>query len=99
MIADSDAAGKIVISNAEGKVIRVFDEKAENIRWSRDSKAITYSREGAIYLQNIDGGPPRTLADFSPDEVFDFDWTADGKSLLCVRTSSQGTLVVLKNFR
>ncbi len=99
MIADSDAAGKIVISNAEGKVIRVFDEKAENIRWSRDSKAITYSREGAIYLQNIDGGPPRTLADFSPDEVFDFDWTADGKSLLCVRTSSQGTLVVPKNFR
>jgi Tol biopolymer transport system component len=98
-VSAANAAGKIVISDADGKVIHVFDQIAENILWARDSRAIVYSRESAIYLQDLAGGPPRKIADFSPDEVSDLDWTADGKSFFCVRTSYQRAAVVLEDFR
>ena len=68
-------------------------------RWAQDSRTIVYSRESTVYLHDIAGGPPRKLIDFSPDDVSDFDWTADGQSLLCVVTSYQRAAVVLKNVR
>jgi eukaryotic-like serine/threonine-protein kinase len=101
LIAACDDQWKIgVISAANGKLIRAFDGRADaQVRWTKDSRAIAFSHDGAIYLQNIDGGPPRKLADFSPDDISSFDWTADGTSLLCARTSYQPAAVVLRNFR
>lgn len=69
------------------------------LRWTNDSQAIAFVREGAVYLQNLAGGPPETIVDLNPDDIVSFDWTADGQSLLLARVSNQRGLVKLKNSR
>lgn len=69
------------------------------LRWTRDSQAIAFVRQGVVYLQNLAGGPPERIVDLSPDQIVSFDWTADGQSLLLSRLSIQRGVVKLTNFR
>jgi eukaryotic-like serine/threonine-protein kinase len=99
-IAGCDRQGTIgVVAAADGKLSRTFDVRADKIRWTKDSRAIAYGRGSAIYLQNLQSGPPKKVLDFAPDEITSFDWSADGASFLCVRTSYQPGAVILNNFR
>jgi dipeptidyl aminopeptidase/acylaminoacyl peptidase len=69
------------------------------LRWTNDSRAIAFVRQGVVYLQNLAGGPPDMIVDLSPDQIVSFDWTADGQSLLLARLSIQRGVVKLTNFR
>jgi Tol biopolymer transport system component/DNA-binding winged helix-turn-helix (wHTH) protein len=59
------------------------------IRWSPDSRALTYivTRQGVsnIWSKPIDGGPARQLTNFTTDRIFRFAWSRDGKFLACER--------------
>jgi hypothetical protein len=56
------------------------------LRWTRDNKAIGYieSRRGVanLWLQPVDGSPPRQLTRFQGGRVIDFDWSANGQLAL-----------------
>ncbi len=101
-----------VISATDGSPVRSFNEQSINeIRWTKDSRAIAFVRNKApvdgltssagpsIYLQRLDGGPAEKIVDVSPDEIVAFDLTPDGKSILVARVANQKSVVMLKNFR
>ena len=59
------------------------------LRWSPDSRALTYidTRQGVsnIWSKPIDGGLARQLTSFTADRIFRFAWSRDGKFLACER--------------
>jgi eukaryotic-like serine/threonine-protein kinase len=59
------------------------------IRWSPDSRALTYIATqqdvSNIWSKPIDGGPARQLTNFTSDRIFRFAWSRDGKFLACER--------------
>ena len=62
-------------------------------RWSADGQAILYfldrGQTSSLWSQSLDGGAPKQLADFSPEQIFSFDLSRDGKWLAFAR----GTII------
>jgi Tol biopolymer transport system component/DNA-binding winged helix-turn-helix (wHTH) protein len=58
-------------------------------RWTPDSRALTLAllREGVsnLWLQPLDGGPPRQLTAFKEDLIYRFAWSPDGRQLAIER--------------
>jgi Tol biopolymer transport system component len=53
------------------------------LRWTPDGKGIAYTDfQGAVnnvWVQNIEGGPPRQITNFNTDRIFSFDWSRTGE--------------------
>jgi eukaryotic-like serine/threonine-protein kinase len=93
-----------IVSVENGEIVKILDNSSHrNIRWSRDGQAIAYVDENngitEIWQQPITGGPRKLLTDFKVDETLWFDWSLDGKELLCVRGASTSDLVMIKNWK
>ena len=90
-----------------GKPLKKFDIPLtfppRNIRWLPDGQAIAYinTAEGIsnIWMQPLDGSPPKQLTNFQSEEIYYFDWSRDGKQLACVRGYSTSNLVSISNFK
>jgi len=74
-----------------GPVTTIADSDVgfSNIRWTTDGKAIAYvsNSEGRtnIWTQPVAGGSPTRLTNFNSEWLMRFDWSRDGKQLVCVR--------------
>jgi len=85
--ADSNSPWNLAIFNAEGgSPVRIFDLPSASPReivWAADGRAIWYvSTTGgasSLWSQSIDGGPPKQLADFNPEQIFDVAIASDGR--------------------
>jgi eukaryotic-like serine/threonine-protein kinase len=70
-------------------------------RWSADGKAILYldNKEGVsnIWSQPVDGGAPKQLTKFTADQIFSFDWSRDGKTMVCSRGVVTTDVVLIKD--
>jgi DNA-binding winged helix-turn-helix (wHTH) protein len=59
------------------------------IKWTPDGKSVIYMAQLdgpiMIYKQPLDGGPPQEIAKFDQDELFDFDYSADGQFFAVTR--------------
>jgi Tol biopolymer transport system component len=66
-----------------------------------DGRALTYTdpRQTNLWLQLISGGEPQKLTDFTNDLIFGYEWSPDGKRLICVRGLWERNLVLIKNIR
>ncbi len=71
-----------------GRPLRTFSFPStasvdSTLRWTPDGRGITYAdvRGGVsnIWLQDIEGGPPRNLVRFSGERVFSLDWSPKGE--------------------
>jgi serine/threonine protein kinase/Tol biopolymer transport system component len=73
------------------------------VRWTVDGHAITLidTRDGVsnIWSQPIDGGPRTQLSKFQSGAIFSFDWSRDGKQLICARGSQTSDVVLISNFK
>ena len=99
-----------IFSSAGGQPTRVFNgvlftEEASRIpppRWTRDGRALTYvGTEGSVsnvWLQPIDGAPPKQLTSFKSDRIFSFEWAPDGKQLVVARGITASDVVLISNF-
>lgn len=71
--------------------------------WTPDGRAITYvdSRGGHanLWRQPLDGGPAKQLTDFQDGQLFAFNWSRDGRQLVCLRGTSRQDVVLIRNFR
>ncbi len=69
--------------------------------WSPDGNSLQYllTSNGATNLweQSLLGGKPKQLTRFASGEIFDFNWTADGKQLLLTRGEVSSDVVLLSN--
>jgi Tol biopolymer transport system component len=84
--------------------LKSFDiSSRSNIRWSRDGRGIAYVDykigSNEILYQPIAGGPPKQLTDFKSNEIRWFDWSPDGKRLICISGNPTCDMVIIKNFR
>ena len=91
-----------------GEPVKLFDlpqtaGQDSSMRWTPDGRAVTYVNTRGlvsnIWLQPIDGSPPRQLTNFKTDRIFSFDWSRDGKQLVCSRGVEDSDVVLIKNFR
>jgi Tol biopolymer transport system component len=88
-----------------GKPVRIFPTPVSGwpyVRWTPDGRSITYSDNpigpATILIQPLEGGPPKELAKFETDRIFGFAWSADGKSLACVRGLWSTNAVLMRDF-
>ena len=95
-----------LLSIEGGEFTKTFDlpvTASGPIRWSSDGKAILYrdTRNVVtnIWAQPVDGGPPKQLTDYKADQIFDFDWSHDGKQLALARGTVTSDVVLISNFR
>jgi serine/threonine protein kinase len=91
-----------------GDPVKLFDlpqtaNRVESVRWMPDGRALTYINTRGIvsniWLQPIDGSPPRQLTDFNTDRMFSFDWSRDGKWLAFSRGVVDSDVILISNFR
>ena len=91
-----------------GEPVKLFDISPTTntwaeIRWTPDGRGVTYvdapDGVGNIWLQPLSGGPPRRLTDFKSDRLFRYDWSRDGKQLVCSRGLETNDVVLINGLR
>lgn len=94
-----------IIPFAGGPPVKTFDLPTDVmfqslIRWTPDGKSIAYIRDfqgiSNIWALPIDGGTHKQLTDFQSDQIFWFDWSADGQQLAVSRGTVTSDVVVIK---
>jgi eukaryotic-like serine/threonine-protein kinase len=89
-----------------GPPLRTLDAPGELyesglLLWSPTGKSVEYmlTQNGAsnIWDQPLEGGTPRRLTNFNSGQIFDFDWSADGKRLLLCRGEVSSDVVLLNH--
>jgi Tol biopolymer transport system component len=73
------------------------------LHWSADDRAILYATlRGAaskLWTQPLDGGPPKQLADFNPDQLFSFALSTDGRQLAFARGTVSRDIILITDTR
>ncbi|CAN5697887.1 hypothetical protein BH24ACI2_BH24ACI2_00770 [soil metagenome] len=71
------------------------------LRWTPDGKAIVYivTKKGIsnLWAQPVDGGKPKQLTNFTSNRIYSFDFSPDGKQIICARGELSGYIVLLTN--
>ena len=71
--------------------------------WAAGGDAIDYvlTHNGVsnIWRRNLVGGAPKQITNFESGQIFDFDWSRDGKRLALTRGSESSDVIMLRNFR
>jgi eukaryotic-like serine/threonine-protein kinase len=100
--------GRLAVFPFEGgSPVNSFPQPPGNdgyIAWTPDGRSLLYAENpdndaSGLWVQPLDGGPPRQLARFENDRIFGFDWSRDGKQLACVRGLSAWNMVLIKDSR
>jgi Tol biopolymer transport system component len=72
-------------------------------RWAPGGEAVDYvlTRNGVsnIWRQKLSGGPPKQITNFESGQIFDFEWSHDGRQLALTRGSESNDVVLISNFR
>jgi Tol biopolymer transport system component/DNA-binding winged helix-turn-helix (wHTH) protein len=101
----------IAVYPVEGPVdgkrpVKIFSQpiQTQTVRWTPDGRGLAYHENPAsgaskLWIQPLDGGEPKLLAEFETDRIFGFDWSRDGKYLACVRGLWATNVVMIKDFR
>jgi Tol biopolymer transport system component len=75
----------------------------QRVLWSPDGRALTYveARDGVYNLrsQPLDGGQHSQLTKFQTDRIFSYDWSPDGKQLVCERGVETADVIMVSNYR
>lgn len=94
-----------IIPAVGGLPIKVFDitGASKNYRWVVDSRYLTYDETrndvANIWSLPLDGSPPKQLTDFKTDNIYNFQWSADGKQLVLARGTTTSDVVLIRNFK
>ena len=71
------------------------------LRWSPDGKSIVYivTKKGIsnLWAQPTGGGKPQQITNFTSNRIYSFDFSSDGKQVICARGELSGYVVMLTN--
>ena len=95
-----------VIPIEGGLPVKLFDTSDRvslPLRWSADGRSILYSTlrgaAGKLWSQSLDGGAPKQLADFNPDQLFSFALSTDGRQLAFARGAVSRDIILITDSR
>jgi len=97
-----------VIPFAGGDPVKVLDipysvSGPAGLRWTPDGRALTYidttGGVSNIWSLPLDGGPPKRLTEFKTDQIFQFDFSRDGKQLALSRGTQTSDVILIKDFK
>jgi len=110
--ADRSSAERslIVFSIPDRKIIKKYSPPVEKaiiteIEWTPDGHSVVYvitdnlSQKCALWLQPIDGGSPRQIADLGDKEVMSFSFAPDGKVFSVVQGEWKSDAVLLRGLK
>jgi Tol biopolymer transport system component len=70
-----------------------------NAKWTPDGQGIAYPVQSDIWVQPLDGTPPRQLTHLADDRtIADFAWSRDGQQIAIARATSANDIVLLDGF-
>jgi len=83
--------------SAPWREMTAFRGKAlRNVRWTPDSRSLTYSDGWNLWAQPLDGGPARQLTAFTGVEtISSFAWSRDGRQLAVSRGQTTSDVVMI----
>ncbi len=90
-----------IMDFASGQIVKSIDipPTDNTLRWSADGRAVLYAERRAgvanIWSQPIDGSAPKQLTNFKADQIFGFDLSEDGKSLVLARGTVSTDVVLI----
>jgi eukaryotic-like serine/threonine-protein kinase len=101
-----ESHGAVILSLEGGQVAKRFNILADStngfvLRWSPDGRALLHLREDLlnVWSQPVDGGEPLQVTDFKGDQIFNFAWSRDGKSLGLARGRVAEDVVMIQDLR
>ena len=69
------------------------------LHWTLDGRDILFIDTRNIWSQPLDGGEPQQLTNFQGDQIFNFDYSPDGKWLAAARGSVTSDVVLISDVR
>lgn len=92
-----------IVSVEGGQRLRRFDFPPtvtyRQLRWLPDGRSIGFINNAGglsdIWLQPLDGGPPKPLTNLKLEQVLAFDWSPDGRSIAFVRNVATSDVVFI----
>ena len=76
---------------------------ADGLCWSPDQNGLQFllTRKGAtnVWEQQLKGGEPRQVTNFTSGRIFDFSWSRDGKQLYLAKGEHTSDVILISNFR
>jgi len=70
---------------------------------SPDSRSLNYidTRDGIsnIWSRPLSGGSPKQVTTFTPDRIFSYAWSPNGKQIAVARVVQTSDIVLISNFR
>ncbi len=100
----TESKREIVILPFEGgRPLKRFDFAGlpSRLQWAADGKALIYAieRDGvtALIKQSLAGGPPKEIATFGEDELFDFGYSSDDQLLAVARGAWHHDVVLIRD--
>jgi Tol biopolymer transport system component/predicted Ser/Thr protein kinase len=86
-----------------GKLVRSFDMSPQAhsaVRFTPDGKHIAYAIQeggaGNIFVQPVDGSPGKLVTNFKSEEITNFSWSPDRKSLALVRGHTNSDVILIR---
>jgi len=79
-----------VVDVATATVVRRLDFAGNRVlRWTADGKGLAYDAfeggMGKIMIFPVEGGTPKPFIQLKSEEIFSFDWSADGRNFAMIR--------------
>jgi len=95
--SDENSPQQLAVFRPEGGApVKTFDTPSGLFsypRWTSNGRSILYvitrAETSSLWSQPIDGGAPKQLIDFNPEQIFSLDLSRDGKWLVFTR----GTII------
>ena len=96
--------GLLRISDASVRFFPVVQHQQLNAGaiWTADGKSVAYiaddGKAGNVWIQPINGGPPRQLTDFTSGWIYRIAYSTDGKRLYLARGFAVNDAILVKGF-
>jgi len=94
-----------VFSIDGGDPMKVLDLPAERgqVRWTPDGKGLSFTQTtdgvGNLWMRPLDSGPDKQITNFKTDQIFNFKWSPDGRSLIIARGNVLSDVVMIRDFK
>ena len=106
LVGESGTNQKIVIFDLtsepalQGRVLEADPHISGRVRFTPDGKAVAYPIRDKgvdnIWIQPLTSSPRRKITDFKSEQIADFCWSPDGKSLGVLRSQPDSDVVLIR---